>query len=242
VRAIVGWLSSQVISVVHRLRTGEREIINAFHSDWNWVFRDGQTVLPKAVSALPTFLFWFTSASNLDLFFKPGRWRKNFKDLYAGGIGILLSGLLLAWRLVPCWALCVIAGYRAFDIFIYRAYFLLVKGHRIRPWSDRDKVKRGIVFALVNWYEIVIAYAIIYLVSRQIVHTVGKDTVPLGSRMEALYFSIVTSFTFGPGDFSPDHDLMRFIMMIQITTSVLFLIFIIPALISLFSANTDREG
>src|SRR5579872_18146 len=80
VRAIVPWLCSRVLSIIDRLRTGVCKIINAFRSDWHWVFRDGPTVLPKAISTLQTILFWFTSASNLDSFLKPGRWHKNFKD------------------------------------------------------------------------------------------------------------------------------------------------------------------
>jgi len=103
-------------------------------------------------------------------------------------------------------------------------------------------VKRGLLFALVNSCEIVFAYAIMYLISGHIVQGGCKCNPSLPSRTAALYFSLVTMFTFGPGDFSPNADCMRIVMMFQMATSVLFLIFIIPALISLFSATTDKKS
>jgi len=209
-----------------------------------WILRRGPTLLEKFIPIIPTSLYWCTSFSNIGLFLKPGTPRqKNFNDLYAGAFGIALS-CLLWWRWsVPTCALWAVAGYRAYDILVYRLYFLLVKGQKKRPWEGNpDKVKRGIAFALVNSYEIVVAYAIMYLISGHIVQGGCKFNPGLSSRTAALYFSLVTMFTFGPGDFSPNKDSMRWVMMLQMATSVLFLIFIIPALISLFSANTDPES
>ena len=220
-----------------------RAIIRQLRCDVHWIWRKGPTILEQLIATFPTVLNWCTSFSNIDLCLKPGSWlRENYKDLYAGMFGIVLA-CLLWWRWsVPTLVLWAIAGYRAYDILVYRLYFLLVKGQRKRPWEGNpDKVKRGIVFALVNSYEIVVAYAIMYLISGHIVQGGCKGNPGLPSRTGALYFSLVTMVTFGPGDFSPNKDFMRWVMMFQMVTSALFLIFIIQPLISLWERLSQPQ-
>jgi hypothetical protein len=223
---------------------GLAAIYHGLRSDLQWIRRKEATALQKFIPVIPTCLTWCTSFSNVEFFLKPGTPRRtNYKDLYAGVFSIVLTVLLIGWRAVPVCLLWIVAAYRAYDILVYRSYFLLVKGQQKPPW-DRSAVKisRGIVFAVVNSYEIVVAYAIMYLISGHIVQGGCKCNPGLSSPTTAFYFSLVTMFTFGPGDFAPNNDSMRGVMMFQMVTSVLFLIFIIPALISLFSEDrTDRE-
>src|SRR6266487_2410340 len=89
---------------------GLRAICKALRSDLKWIFREGPTPLEKATPLIPTLLNWCTSFANFGLFFKPGsRRRKNYKDLYAGFFAVFLTGLLWGWRLIPTYALGIVA-------------------------------------------------------------------------------------------------------------------------------------
>ncbi len=92
------------------------------------------------------------------------------------------------------------------------------------------------MFAFVNFYEVAVAYAVLYFLSGNIVST-NKCTA-LDTPLDALYFSLVTMATVGFGDYVPNADpFVRGLVMAQIATSLVLLLFIIPTLVSLFSAK-----
>ena len=131
-----------------------------------------------------------------------------------------------------------IAIYRWVDVTGYRAYFLLVKS-RQEPWTAII-ARRSIVIAFINFVEVIICFAIAYLTFGDI-----KPTSPITpcsfDRVTALYFSAITMFTIGYGDFIPVNWLSRLIVMLQCFSSLVFFAFVIPALMSLFSAVAREE-
>ena len=156
----------------------------------------------------------------------------SFMDLYVLAFAVLLTMLLFApIRLGLVGA--AIGFYRVLDIVTYRLYFLLVKSEA-RPWSAA-KLRRSLLIGVVNFYESVVAYAVLY-------STIGH-VVPTNTLMQtqftaktALYYSTVTAVTLGYGDYVPADDFSRMLVVSQLFCTMLFLIFVIPALVSLFSA------
>jgi hypothetical protein len=166
--------------------------------------------------------------------------RKNVKDIYAlVWLGVLTSSLVtfklwVADSRIRCLVL-VLACFRAFDITKYRFYSLLVEPYR------RSPISRRFVFLLVNFGEAVVAHAILYLLSGQ----VFRGTEKLASRFAAFYYSLVTMVTLGYGDYAAKEWNAQLIVVAQITTSLVFLVFIIPTLVSLLSEEvkcSSKEG
>jgi Ion channel len=156
-----------------------------------------------------------------------------FMDLYV----LLFAALLTVILFVPTHLGCVgafLAAYRIADIVSYRMYFLLVKS-QARPWST-VMLRRSLVIVALNFYETVVAYAVLYLTVGRIVGTTTVAGVPIAP-ITALYYSAVTATTLGYGDYIPGNDLSRVLVMTQLFGTVLFLIFVIPALIAVFSSD-----
>lgn len=133
----------------------------------------------------------------------------------------------------------IIAVYRILDIVTYRIYFLLVKSQD-RPWSP-DVLRRSLAIAVINFCETVVAYAIVYSFSGRIVASTTAILQHSFSPTTALYYSAVTATTLGYGDYVPSDDLSRMIVVSQLFTTIVFLIFVIPALVSTFSSRTSND-
>jgi preprotein translocase subunit SecG len=154
-------------------------------------------------------------------------------DLYVLGWAAVLSVLLFETSHCP-WFAFSLAAYRAFDIVSYRSYFLLVKSH-VDPWTPK-KLRRSVLIASVNFFEIVLAFAVMYRASSSVAQNNDLNPLLLTPRL-ALYFSLVTMTTVGYGDYVPAGHVGRTLAALQLTTVVLFLVFLLPALVSAFSAE-----
>lgn len=92
----------------------------------------------------------------------PEKQRKSsvFMDFYVlGWVAVLSLILFSSW--VPAYVANPLAAYRLFDIVSYRIFFLLVKSQE-NPWT-KDRLRRSVVIIVVNFYEAVLAFAILYL-------------------------------------------------------------------------------
>jgi voltage-gated potassium channel Kch len=132
----------------------------------------------------------------------------------------------------------IIAAYRIADIHSYRIFFLLVKSQAY-PWTA-GRLRRSLVIVVLNFVETIIGFAILYMTLGNIVPTSSVVQGALRATT-ALYFSAVTAITLGYGDFIPGDDLSRVIVMAQLLGTILFLIFIVPALISVFSTEITNQ-
>jgi voltage-gated potassium channel Kch len=167
---------------------------------------------------------------------KPDLLRHQFMDFYVlGWATILCLNIMLRgyWPAVSC----ALAAYRLYDIVTYRLYFLLVKSQN-RPWT-RSLLRRSILIVVINFFEVVIAFATLYGVLNGVT---DASNMPIRTAMTAIYFSLLTMTTVGYGDFVPRTDLMRFIVVLQVVSSFLLLTFIVPALVSLLSAEIVKTA
>jgi hypothetical protein len=146
----------------------------------------------------------------------------------------LFSGVIASWIAV------IVACYRIVDIVNYRIFFLLVKSQE-KPWTE-DVLRRSLVIAVVNFYEVVVGFAILYL-HCDCVRQTGGDLGGLQGPIAAFYFSLVTMATVGYGDFVATTALGRELVIAQITSTIVFVLFLLPALVSVFSSSlTSRHG
>jgi hypothetical protein len=155
-------------------------------------------------------------------------------DLYVMGFAIALAGLL-SFSIPGSWLATVVAAYRIADIVTYRMFFLLVKSEE-RPWKS-EMLRRSLIVVMVNFCETILGFAILY---RNIGHIAANGNLVSLSRVSALYFSAVTATTLGYGDFTPADGPSRVLVMTQLSSTIVFLIFIIPALVSLFSVEAGE--
>jgi len=190
--------------------------------------------LIEKLLATPIVFVRSLSLDNASAWFEEDK-RHTFMDLYVLVFAFMLTTALF----VPdhFWFIGVlIAAYRVADIVTYRLYFLLVKS-QARPWTAAA-LRRSLVIVVVNFYETIVGYAILYLSIGRIVATNASLQQPLTART-AFYYSTVTAVTLGYGDYVPGNDFSRMLVVSQLFCTILFLIFVIPALVSLFSAETS---
>ena len=160
-----------------------------------------------------------------------------FIDLYVLLLAILLTCLLF---LPSHWGRFGVffAAYCVADIVSYRIYFLLVKSQQ-QPWI-RESLRRSLVMGVLNFYETIVGYAVLYLTVGHIVVTTTRS--PQLAPTTALYFSTVTATTLGLGDYIPADTFTQVLVITQLLNTMLFLLFIIPALVSVYaSEKADTE-
>jgi hypothetical protein len=151
-------------------------------------------------------------------------------------LSMLLCSLLLTGYLPGVFA--VIAGYRIVDIIGYRVYFLLIRS-RTDPWG-RDTLRRSMVIVFLNACEIAAAYAILYI-TLGCIGPAGTENPAVLDPLTAIYFSFVTMLTVGYGDLVPLNPRSRAIVLLELLSAFLFLLIVIPALISRFAATLQQE-
>jgi hypothetical protein len=163
---------------------------------------------------------------------------QRFMDVYVLIWASVLIIILLC-RSVPPFIAQLVVTYRIVDIVSYRIFFLLVKSQE-KPWTD-DVLRRSLAIAVVNFGEIVIGFAVLYLNCGCVVQT-GNVAMPLQGAIAALYYSLVTMTTLGYGDFIPSRPIGRLLVIGQLTTTISFLLFLVPALISVFASRLSRDS
>jgi len=190
--------------------------------------------LAERVVMTPIVLARLISLDQIRVVFGENR-RHIFMDLYVLVFASLGTILLFSPSHLGYFG-AIFATYRIFDIITYRLYFLLVKS-QAQPWSP-DFLRRSLLIVIINFYETVVAYAILYSLVGSIIPAVASLSQPF-SPSTALYYSVVTATTLGYGEFIPGNDLSRIIVVMQLFSTIVFLMFVIPALMSLFSSTQD---
>jgi hypothetical protein len=186
------------------------------------------TLLEKILLVFP-LLGRTISASNLVAFFTPGgKSAYMYIDLYVLGwlalLIISLAGLKISLVLAA-----FLACYRIIDIVTYQLCIILVDSQR-SDWRLAS-LRRSFLSAMINLVEIIIAFAILYLVSNGIIENKEYGAIIMDATT-AVYFSFVTMTTLGYGELIPNGPGSRMIVVAQIGTEILFLLCVVPAFVS----------
>jgi len=156
-------------------------------------------------------------------------------DLYVLTWAVVLTVVLFAmpvsWHAGAVIAI-ILSGYRIFDIIAYRLYFVFVKSQE-KPWT-LEILRRSILIVSINFAETTVAFAAVHWFLGGISGPGGRS---IETPLAAIYYSLTTMTTLGYGDFFPATDAGRTIVIVQLCASLTLLLFVIPALISLFASN-----
>lgn len=124
--------------------------------------------------------------------------RSEISEFYVVGWFVALLWLLLH-PLSSIVFLSVVVVYRIIEGLAYRLSIVYVDQYG-RRWGVRS-VNRSLLLLTVNYCEIIIGFAILYLATHSIGYS-NSDKV-ITKPIEALYFSVVTITTLGYGDMRP---------------------------------------
>jgi hypothetical protein len=146
--------------------------------------------------------------------------------VYSAATALMLALIDPRRSFIPAWVALLWAYFRIVDVGTQKLMEVLV--HSLRP-AQQSSIQRTLLLSALNVYEIVAAYAIIYLLSGG----VQQDTQPLASATSAFYFSTMTALTVGYGDFVPKTDATRRLAVSQVVVVALFIVAWFPVAVSL---------
>lgn len=87
--------------------------------------------------------------------------------------------------------------------------------------------KRSLLLLLINFFEQIFAFAILYLHSNGVGAKIGDDFVSIHQWTQGVYFSFVTGYTIGYGDYLPFSNNARTIVCWQVISTFIFITLII---------------
>jgi ion channel len=191
--------------------------------------------IEKILLIIPSLLFFVSAGRLVGYIGSRFGAKRAWMDVYVLAWAAALSFLFFEPYSHPYVAI-ILAWYRIADVVNYRMYFIFVKS-RGRPWESAQ-MRRSVALALINLYEVILAFAIIYLFTGAIQDSTGKIVT---DHFTALYFSFVTMATVGYGDFIPANSMARNTVMAQIATVIVLIVMLLPALISLMAAQLQKD-
>lgn len=108
--------------------------------------------------------------------------------------------------------LFIINIYLLLETYLYIFYKIFVPEH-----NNQRTHKRSLLLLFLNFFEVIGSFAVIYAAG----HFLNK---PVSNWVDALYFSFVTGATIGYGDFHPVTSLGKQLVILQIVSTLAFLI------------------
>lgn len=186
------------------------------------------------------------SLSNLVAFINPdGKRAYLLIDLYVAISAVTLTVVLLFENMISSTVGLVlvmfIAAYRVFDIISYQLSNILVDS-QVPKWRPIS-IQRTYLFALINLYEIIIAFAIIYL-------AFARNTTESGSVIctpfQSFCYSFLTLSTLGfeelgYGKLVLTDNFSRVTVIMQIMTEILFILAIVPGFVANLASQLIRK-
>jgi len=163
----------------------------------------------------------------------PERFQRLFIECYVLSFAVLLT-VVVNLATTTTWGWAGLAAYRVIDIVSYRVYFFLLKSKN-RPWA-RSTLRRSLLLACCNLYELAMGFAVLYLYSGQ----VKSGALVLANATSAVYFSTVTMFTVGY--YVPIGPVAQLIVCAQLVSVLTMFTFVFPALVSLFSSRDEPQN
>jgi hypothetical protein len=171
--------------------------------------------------------------------FKTERSWSNWADAYViSWLLALLGGLngFLPAGSFPRIA-ATIAGWRIIDIVSYQLNTVLIESQR--EGCRLASLERAFLFAIVNFIELVTAFAVIYM-TVGVICTNATSPEPILSASSLWYYSLVTMATLGYGEFIPGDANSRLIVDLQIMAQVVFALAVIPIVVGGFTNRVTR--
>lgn len=135
---------------------------------------------------------------------------------------VLLSLMLIICSRLPIWFCYIITIYFLIDGLNYRLCIIFVDRYA-KNWGLRS-LNRSLILLLINYCEIIIGFAILYLISGSVGFNFHQQ---ITLRSEAIYFSVVTITTLGYGDIRPITSLGRWLSVSETLMGFILIVLII---------------
>ena len=187
------------------------------------------SLLEKILMVPPLAIRAFSASNAIALFPTRSKYAYWFIDLYVLFWAIALT-VMLTRTSAGMVLFAFVAAYRVLDILGYQMCVILIDSQN--PEWRLASLRRSFLSSLVNIYEIVAAFAILYIAIANISHSSNPELV-ISDPATSFYYSLVTMATLGYGEFVPKDLLSRNIVVAQIISELLFLAIFVPV----FSAN-----
>lgn len=158
--------------------------------------------------------------------------RTQISELYV----LAWATILILCQFLP--ASLIIAGmatYRLIEGFNYRLCIIFVD--RYNPdWSLRS-LNRSLILLLINYFELILGFATLYLYTRSI----KLDQTAIADPANAVYFSIITITTLGDVRFTPYTTMGKFLVSVETITGLIFLVIVVSTFISGIPPMSDSK-
>ncbi len=112
--------------------------------------------------------------------------------------------------------------YRLVDGLNYRLCIIFVDRYK-EDWGLRS-LNRSLILLFINYLEIIVGFATLYLLTGSVGYKVG---VPLLSRSDALYFSVITITTLGYGDIKPILEIGKWLSLTETIMGFILVVLVV---------------
>ncbi len=167
--------------------------------------------LIKSKRVAPSYLVvLYSSPSNRD---------RNI-EIYCGAVLSLSIAVLFfspclvgsSWRFV----IYLIIGLSILETVCYTLNSIFCKNQMFE--SETGSIERKVVFLFIDFFILTIHFAALYILTAGLCY----DDLTVTSRLDALYFSFVTTLTIGYGDILPQNEYGKIFVILQGTIFIIF--------------------
>ncbi|MBU1374017.1 MAG: potassium channel family protein [Bacteroidetes bacterium] len=141
-------------------------------------------------------------------------------------IKTIFPALILAFRWYDYTYIYLIAVYFLIETYIYLFSKIFLEYQHLKGSNTRT-----LLMLVLNFFESGLTFAVIYIAGDFL-------NIPIESAIDAIYFSFITSSTVGYGDIHPISDVGKILSIVQIFSSISFLVLFF----NFFSGKSSATG
>ena len=128
--------------------------------------------------------------------------------------------------------LCFLVSYLILETMLYLTSLIFLSFE----FSPTISFRRSLITLFVNFLEISIGFAVVYLIGDQ--YFTNFFSMKFDSSLHAVFFSFITSATVGYGDITPVHPMARILVLGQVVFSFIF----IGLIFNFFASRAHERG